>query len=137
MTHSFCSLSSTFIHFRPVHVVVLYCDRGYVPIFFYYGLLEHIKICSLRTCEPQAQTGSLIFCVLNCLPKVNFFDFYAHHVFFKIFLIYFTLKKIPIYRLMHSIEIYCNILNRDPCIVIRIVSPDSCQYTALFHIHLN
>ena len=32
---------------------------------------------------------------------------------------------------MHSIEIYCNILNRDPCIVIRIVSPDSCQYTAL------
>ena len=43
-------------------------------------------------------------------------------------------KKITIYRLItvsQYIAIYCNILNRNPCIVICIVSPDSCQYTAL------
>ncbi len=41
------------------------------------------------------------------------------------------IRNIPIYRLAYSIAMYCNISYRNPCIVIRIVSPDSCQYTAL------
>ncbi len=40
------------------------------------------------------------------------------------------IRNIPIYRLAYSIAMYCNISYRNPCIVIRIVSPDSCQYTA-------
>ncbi len=36
------------------------------------------------------------------------------------------IRNIPIYRLAR------NISYRNPCIVIRIVSPDSCQYTALY-----
>ena len=70
------------------------------------------------------------------LEKINFFysdfmhmaacSFYYDH-FPKI-----RLKKIAIYRLAYSIAIYCKLLNRNPCIMIRIISPDSCQYTALF-----
>ncbi len=41
------------------------------------------------------------------------------------------IRNIPIYRLAYSIAMYRNISYRNPCIVIRIVSPDSCQYTAL------
>lgn len=36
-----------------------------------------------------------------------------------------------IYRLAYSIILYCNILTLNCCIVIHIVSPDSCQYTVL------
>ncbi len=46
------------------------------------------------------------------------------------------IRNIPIYRLAYSIAMYCNISYRNPCIVIRIVSPDSCQYTALHERHL-
>ncbi len=41
------------------------------------------------------------------------------------------IRNIPIYRLAYSIAMYRNISYRNPCIVICIVSPDSCQYTAL------
>ncbi len=41
------------------------------------------------------------------------------------------IRNIPIYRLAYSIAMYRNISYRNPCIVMRIVSPDSCQYTAL------
>ncbi len=41
------------------------------------------------------------------------------------------IRNIPIYRLAYNIAMYRNISYRNPCIVIRIVSPDSCQYTAL------
>ncbi len=41
------------------------------------------------------------------------------------------IRNIPIYRLAYSIAMYRNISYRNPCIVIRIISPDSCQYTAL------
>ncbi len=44
------------------------------------------------------------------------------------------IRNIPIYRLAYSIAMYRNISYRNPCIVIRIVSPDSCQYTALVYI---
>ena len=40
-------------------------------------------------------------------------------------------KRNSIYRCSYSIAIYRNISYRCPCIVIRIVSPDSCQYTPL------
>ncbi len=45
------------------------------------------------------------------------------------------IRNIPIYRLAYSIAMYRNISYRNPCIVIRIVSPDSCQYTALIYTH--
>ncbi len=46
------------------------------------------------------------------------------------------IRNIPIYRLAYSIAMYRNISYRNPCIVIRIVSPDSCQYTALVSVEL-
>lgn len=55
--------------------------------------------------------------------------FYGHNC----YLSYNSKNKIAIYRLACIISIYGEILNRNPCIVIRNVSPDSCQYTALFH----
>ncbi len=45
------------------------------------------------------------------------------------------IRNIPIYRLAYSIAMYRNTSYRNPCIVIRIVSPDSCQYTALITTH--
>ncbi len=51
-------------------------------------------------------------------------------VFLKIYPIP-KIRNIPIYRLAYSIAMYRNISYRNPCIVMRIVSPDSCQYTAL------
>ncbi len=47
------------------------------------------------------------------------------------------IRNIPIYRLAYNIAMYRNISYRNPCIVIRIVSPDSCQYTALMPTCLN
>ncbi len=41
------------------------------------------------------------------------------------------ISNIPIYRLAYSIAMYRNISYHNPCIVMRIVSPDSCQNTAL------
>src|SRR4029434_9750258 len=51
-----------------------------------------------------------------CFPKIRF-------------------VKIPINRLVYSIAVYHNILNRNLCIMIRIISPDSCQYTSLDQLH--
>lgn len=39
--------------------------------------------------------------------------------------------KIAVYCLAYSNVIYFSLMNRNPCIMVCIVSPDSCQYTVL------
>ncbi len=101
---------------------------------------KHFKFSPLtRTAQKVVQSFWMLqgLIIANADPSVlwlnNFFLFIyllLRFAYSGVLLMTVFLKLYPTPKI-RNIPIYCNIPYRNPCIVIRIVSPDSCQYTAL------
>lgn len=96
-----------------------------VSVVFYFTQVNDAYICKLNWANTQWTIQMVHWHIRYYHKGVRKYNFnlYRNIMFCNIVLI---LKS-----LAYSIAIYCNILNDNHCIVIRIVSPDSCQYTAL------